>query len=156
MSAEGIKELEERLRAAQLGVITALVDITESDLYTGPAPGEWTVAEVCAHVIEMEMLWLRKISNSARDPDLKRSEAEIERRTAVIEAHAQDDIGMIRRRLDEANSWSVGILRVIGPATLDTETNRGTAREAIHSLVIGHLSEHSEQINEIRATLRSG
>ena len=136
-------------------MVTALEDISESELYTPPMPGEWTVAEVCAHVIEMQMLWLRKISKSTRDPDLKRSEAEVERRTALIEAHARDDIGTIRRRLDEANNWSVGILRGIGSATLDTETTRGTAREAIHSLVIKHLSEHAEQIGVIRVALQS-
>jgi len=155
MSTEGITDLEQRLHASRQEVLTALDDITNAELHSAAAAGDWTVAEVCAHVIEMQMLWLRKIANSAGDPDLKRSEAEVERRTALIEAHAQDDIGTIRRRLEEANNWSVGILRGIGSATLETETSRGTAREAIHSLVISHLSEHAKQINDIRSTLRS-
>ena len=155
MSIEGITDLEQRLHASQQEVLTALDDITNAELHSAPAAGDWTVAEVCAHVIEMQMLWLRKIANAARDPDLKRSEAESERRTALIEAHALDDIGTVRRRLDEANNWSVGILRGIGPATLDVETSRGTVREAIHSLVTSHVSEHAKQINDIRSTLRS-
>jgi uncharacterized damage-inducible protein DinB len=91
------------LEAAQRLVIDALKRISESELHTAPAEDEWTVAEIGAHVIEMQTLWLKKVSNVDQEPKLGRSAKEIERRTGEIEAHAEDDIDLVRRRLQDAN-----------------------------------------------------
>lgn len=95
--------LMQELEAAQRLVIDALKKISESELYTAPAEDEWTVAEICAHVIEMQTLWLKKVSNVDQEPKLERFAKEIERRTGEIEAHAEDDIDLVRRRLQDAN-----------------------------------------------------
>ena len=135
--------------------MASLSGSTESELHTAPANGEWTVAEVCAHVIEMQTLWLQKIANVAQDSDLERSVAEIDRRTAEVAAHATDDFETIQRRMEEANSKAIGILNGIPESTFDTQTNRGTAEEAVESLVLRHLSGHVEQISDTRATLKN-
>ena len=146
--------LVRRLEDIQKAVMASLTEISESELHTARADGEWTVAEVCAHVIEMQTLWLEKIANAAKDPDLERSAAQIDRRTAEVAAHADDDIETILRRLGKANAKAIDILSGIPGSTFDTQTNRGTAEGAFKALVLRHLSEHAEQITETRATVK--
>ncbi len=153
-SGQTIIQLVEELEAAQKGVLDALRGISKSELHTAPEDGEWAVAEICAHVIEMQPLWLKKIANVDREPDIERSDAEIEGRTAEVDAHANDDIGLVRRRLQDANNSTIAILQGIEPAKLDTVTERGTAVEDLRALVIRHLSDHSEQITKTRLTVR--
>ena len=157
MTANGdtIILLVQQLEAAQKGVLDALKGISKSGLHTASEDGEWTVAEICAHAIEMQPLWLRKIANVDQEPNLERSAAEIDRRTADIDAHANDDIGLIRRRLQDANNTTVAILQGIEPAKLDIETKRGTAEETVRTLVINHLAEHAEQITKTRIAVRA-
>ena len=146
--------LMQELEAAQRRVTDALKRISGSELHAAPAEGEWTVAEICAHVIEMQTLWLKKISNVDKEPKFERSEEEIQRRTGEIEAHASDDIDLVRRRLQDANNASVAILQGIEPAKLDISTERGTAEEDVRARVINHLSDHAEQIVKTRVALR--
>ena len=102
----------------------------------------------------MEPLWLEKIADIVRNPKLQRVEAEVERRTAEIEAHGKDNIDKILRRLWEANSSARGFLRILDPNTLGTRTDRGTAEEGFRSLVINHMLEHADQIRNTRVTVR--
>ena len=154
MHSDAITHLGQHLEAAQQGLAASLKGITDSELHTAPEEDEWTVAEVCAHVIEMQPMWLQKIANAAEDPDLERSVAEIDRRTAAVDAHAGDDIDVVRRRLREANDVTLAVLRGIEPSTLATQTNRGTAEEAVRTLVIDHLWKHTEQVTFARVVVR--
>ena len=56
----GVGEMATRLEASQGALMDALDGITEAELHTPPSEGEWTVAEICAHVIEMQPLWAGK------------------------------------------------------------------------------------------------
>lgn len=152
-SQASVDKLVQDLENAQRELFGALKDIPDSELHTPPAENEWTIAEVCAHVIEMEPLWLEKIADISRNPKLQRVAAEIERRTAEVKAHGQDDIDMILRRLREANGSATGILRSLDPTTLNTKTDRGTAKEAVRALVIRHMLEHADQIRNTRETV---
>ena len=146
--------LMQDLEAAQRRVLDALKRISDIELHTAPVEGEWTVAEICAHVIEIQPLWLKKVSNLDKEPKLERSAEEIERRTGEIEAHANDDANLARRRLQDANSATVAILQGIEPAKLEVSTDRGTAEEDVRARVINHLSDHAEQIVKTRVALR--
>ena len=108
----------------------------------------------CVRWIEMQALWLKKLANVDQEPDLERSATEIDRRTADVDAHANDDIGLIQRRLQDANNTTVAILQGIEPAKLDTVTKRGTAEEAVRTLVINHLTDHATQITKTRIAVR--
>jgi uncharacterized damage-inducible protein DinB len=153
-SHASVDSLVQDLEDAQREIFNALEDIPDSELHTAPAENEWTVAELCAHVIEMEPLWLEKIADIVRNPKLQRVEAEVERRTAEVEAHGKDNIDKILRRLWEANSSARGFLRILDPNTLGTRTDRGTAEEGFRSLVINHMLEHADQIRNTRVTVR--
>ena len=107
-------------------------------------------------------MWMEKISNADREPDLARSHSEIERRTASVEAHSGDDIGTVTRRLAESCGRTMEILRSMSPSDLERPVTyghgaeSGTAIEAVRSLVIGHLSEHAQQITETRRAVGGG
>ena len=157
-----IQELALELQTAQQEVAASLAGATERELHTAPQPGEWTASEVAAHVIEMQAMWMEKISNADRELDLARSHSEIERRTASVEAHSGDDIETVTRRLSESCGRTMEILEGMSPSDLERPVTyghgavSGTAIEAARSLVIGHLSEHAQQITETRRAVGGG
>ena len=151
-----IEILAQDLRAAQQDVVDSLAGASDVELHSPPAPGEWTASEVVAHVIEMQPMWMAKIANAGHESDLARSHSEIERRTDSVDTHSGDDIDTIMRRLAESNDETSRILQCMSssdlevPVTYGHGASSGLAREAMRSLVIGHLSEHARQIAETR------
>ena len=156
------KELAQELRNAQREVADSLAGATERELHTAPQPGEWTASEVAAHVIEMQAMWMEKIANADREPDLARSHSEIDRRTASVEAHSGDDLETVTRRLSESCGRTLEIVQGMSPSDLERPVTygpsaaSGTALEAARSLVVAHLSEHALQIMETRRAVAGG
>ena len=151
-----IESLAQELQEAQKEVADSLAGATEPELHTASDPGEWTASEVAAHVIEMQAMWMEKIANADQEPDLARSHSEIDRRTASVEAHSEDDIATVTRRLGESCERTLEILEGMSPSVLERPVTyghsaaSGTALEAARSLVVSHLSEHAQQITETR------
>ena len=151
-----IYELTDQLQSAQQEVLASLSGATEHELHTAPGDGEWTASEVAAHVIEMQAMWMEKIANANKEPDLARSHSEIDRRTASVDAHSGDDLGTITRRLAESCGRTMEILQGMSsgdldrPVTYGHTSTSGTSLEAARSLVVSHLSEHAQQITETR------
>jgi uncharacterized damage-inducible protein DinB len=156
-----IERLTSELTAAQEEVVASLDGATAAELHTAPAEGEWPASEVAAHVIEMQAMWLKKIADVKREPDLARSHREIDRRTAEVDAHSGDDIDTIFRRLAESNARTTSILQGMSPSDVDAQCTFGTgrtpgaAKDALRSLVITHLSEHAQQITASRLATRA-
>jgi len=135
------------------GLIGELQGIGDAELYTPPAEGEWSVAQACAHVVEMEVLWMSKAANLAEQPDIARTEEEVERRLVEIDGHARDALDTIVQRLRDGNEQALGILRGMRPADLERPgTLRGsqTGRQVIERVVIEHIEEHAAQVAEAR------
>ncbi len=153
----GVEGMTTRLEAAQSALMDALDGITEMELHTPPSEGEWTVAEICAHVIEMQPLWAEKAASIGTASEVGRTSEEAERRTAEIELHASDDAGTVRERLAAAGAEALGILQDMGDAGLDASDATGslTGRGVIERYIIGHLAEHAAQIEQVRAAFRT-
>ena len=157
-----IESLAKELQTAQQEVAASLAGATEHELHTTPGDGEWTASEVAAHIIEMQAMWMEKIANADKEPDLARSHSEIERRTASVEAHSGDALGTVTRRLAESCGRTMEILQGMSSSDLDRPVTyghtsaSGTALEAARSLVISHLSEHAQQITETRRAVGDG
>lgn len=157
-----IDKIAEELREAQQEVLASLSGASEHELHTPPGDGEWTASEVAAHVIEMQAMWMEKIANADKEPDLARSHSEIDRRTASVDAHSGDDLGTVTRRLAESCGRTMEILQEMSSSDLDRPVTyghtsaSGTALEAARSLVISHLSEHAQQITETRRAAGGG
>jgi uncharacterized damage-inducible protein DinB len=132
-------------------LIGELQGISDAELYTPPAEGEWSVAQACAHVVEMEVLWMRKAASLAEQPDIARTDAEEERRLVEIDGHARDALETIVQRLRDGNEQALGVLRGMRPADLERPGNlRGslTGRQVIEQVVIEHIEEHAAQVAE--------
>ena len=137
----GVEGMATRLEAAQGALMDALDGITEEELHTPPSEGEWTVAEICAHVIEMEPLWAGKAAGIGAASEVGRTPEETERRTAEIALHASDDAAAVQERLAAAGSEALGILRDMGDTGLDASDGTGslTGRAVIERYLVGHL-----------------
>ena len=151
----GVGEMAARLEAAQGALMDALDGITEEELHTPPSEGEWTVAEICAHVIEMQPLWAGKAAGIGAASEVGRTLEETERRTAEIALHASDDADTVRERLRAAGSEALGNLRGMGEAGLDASdaSESLTGREVMQRYLVDHIVEHAAQIEEVRAAL---
>ncbi len=152
MPEAGVEEMATRLESAQSALMDALDGITDAELHTPPSEGEWTVAEICAHVIEMQPLWTGKAASIGTASEVGRTAAEAERRKVEIEMHASDDAGTVRERLAAAGAEALGILRDMGDAGLDASDAMGslTGRGVIERYIIGHMAEHAAQIEQVR------
>ena len=151
----GVESMATRLEAAQGGFMDSLDGITEAELHTPPAEGEWTVAEICAHVIEMQPLWAGKAAGIGAASGVGRTPEEAERRTAEIVNHAGDSAPVVRERLTDAGTEALAILRGMGDAGLDASDATGefTGRGVFERYIVAHMDEHSTEIRRVRAAL---
>ena len=152
----GVEEMTARLEAAQGALVDALDGITETELHTPPAEGEWTVAQICAHVIEMQPLWAGKAASITDASGVGRTPAEAESRTAEIERHASDDAATVRERLAASGTEALGILQDMSDPDLGGSDASGefTARAVLERYIITHMDEHSAEIRRVRGVLR--
>lgn len=153
-----IDDFVQRLEDAQARLRKALEHIPEFELHTQPSDGGWSVAQVCAHVVEMQIFWLSKAQGVIGHPDVGRTEKDRERRLSEVSDHATDDIKEVTSRLDEANEDALRILRELSPGHLELEGVRDgkptTIRHLIEGSVINHVRVHAEQIEETRRAVR--
>lgn len=161
--SERVSALEEALTRAQAR-LTALLEGVEREelLYIPPGPGEWSAAEVLAHIAEMEPFWMRKCLAMRERPDvvLQRATPEEQRaRLAAVETYGKAPLAHLRARLEEAHRAALGMLRELGEADLDRTGHRPpdltlTVEEAVRRFVIQHLEEHTRQVAEALASAR--
>lgn len=149
-----LSDLATRLETAQKRLMDSLEAATDRELYTTPAEGEWTVAQVCAHVAELQPLWMGKIAAMDRESKVARTEADVEARGAALRDHASDTLATIVERLDDANSRALERLREVTVSDLERRSSSDkTATELIESHVIDHVEAHARQIAETRGVV---
>ena len=150
-----VDDMATSLEAAQGAFMDSLDGITKAELHTPPAEGEWTVAQICAHVIEMQPLWAGKAAGIGVASGVSRTPEEAERRAEEIALHAGDDAATVRGRLAAAGSQALGILQDMGDAGLDASDATGefTGRGVIERYIIAHMDEHRAEIRRVREVL---
>ena len=153
-----IDDFAQRLEDAQARLRKSLERIPEFELHAQPSDGGWSVAQVCAHVVEMQLFWLRKAQEVIEHPDVGRTEKDRERRLSEVSDHAADDINEVTSRPNDANKDALRILRELPTGHLELEGVRDgkptTVRHLIESSVINHVRVHAEQIEETRRAVR--
>ena len=153
---ERIPMLQQMLRSAHQVVVDAIDGIGEGEARQVPAPDEWTVAQLLAHIAEIQYFWMEKavLITQEDDPNITRSDVENDRRAAAVADHAGDPLDDLTRGLAAANDSAVATTGEIAPEDLDTLGHRGennpiTVEGVIHFLA-SHLEEHAQQIKESR------
>ena len=155
MASKEIQRLQDEIRVANERVNSAMAGITEAEARQIPAPGEWTVAQLLAHIAETQGFWLGKavLITKERDPQITRSDVENDLRLAAVTDTAQDPLDVLLLGVETSCDEAVAAIGRIDPKNLDRpghrESNPMTAGGVIEYLA-RHVSDHAAQINEAR------
>ena len=108
-SQDQIPVLQQKLRLAHQAVMDSIDGIAEAEIRQVPAPGEWTVAQLLAHIAEIQYFWMEKavLITSEDDPNITRSDVENDRRATAVADHAGDPLDDLVRGLTTANESAV-------------------------------------------------
>ena len=159
MSTREIQELQEALRSARHEVLSAIDGISEPEAHEIPAPGEWTVAQLLAHITELQTFWIARavLITKEDDPQITRTAVENDQRIGAVTDHSGDNMTNLVREMNAANDQVVAVVGDIDPKNLDRpghrEDNPITAGGVIR-YVAGHVRDHAVQIIESRRLIR--
>ena len=159
---EQIPALQQLLRSAHRDVMDAVDGIAEPEIRQVPAPDEWTVAQLMAHIAEIQYFWMEKavLITQEDDPNITRSDVENDRRAAAVEDHAGDTLDELVRGLAAANESAVDATGRIAPGDLGILGHRGDNNpitvEGVIRYLATHVEEHATQITESRRLINEG
>lgn len=161
MAGPRVHALLRELETAHEAVERALEGITERELYTPPKEGEWSVAQVLAHSIEMEPFWLRKtlLARQQDTPTFARAtDAERAQRLKAVEEHGRDPLPVILARMADAHAEAVATLLRLEEKDLSCPCIYQGRRMTVQAFIEGvarHLREHEAQIRATREAVAS-
>ena len=149
--------MQQLLRSAHQDVMEAIDGIAELEIRQVPVPDEWTVAQLMAHIAEIQYFWMEKavLITQEDDPNIiTRRDVENDRRAAAVEDHARDSLDELIRGLAAANESAFGATGRIALGDLgilghQSENNPITVEGVIRYLA-SHVEEHANQIMESR------
>jgi len=156
MNQGQIQTLQQMLRTAHQAVVDATDGIAEGEARQVPAAGEWTVAQLLAHIAEIQYFWMEKAALITKedDPNITRSDVENDRRAAAVTDHAGDPLDQLVTELATANESAIAATGNIPQEDLATLGHRGednpiTVEGVIQFLAV-HMEEHARQITTSR------
>lgn len=154
---EQIQALQQLLRSAHQDVMEAIDGIAELEIRQVPVLDEWTVAQLMAHIAEIQYFWMEKavLITQEDDPNIiTRRDVENDRRAAAVEDHARDSLDELIRGLAAANESAFGATGRIATGDLGILGHRGEnnpiAVEGVIRYLASHVEEHADQITESR------
>jgi uncharacterized damage-inducible protein DinB len=155
-----IPALQQLLRSAHQVVVESIDGVTEAEARKVPASGEWTVAQLLAHIAEIQYFWMEKavLITQENDPNITRSDVENDRRAAAVTDHAGDPLGDLIKELDVANESATATTGAIAPENLATLGHRGEDNPitvaGVVEFLAAHMEEHARQITASRTLIR--
>ena len=155
-----IQRLQDELRSAREAVLAAIQGVSEDDAHKIPAVDEWSVAQLLAHITEIQGFWVGKavLITKEDDTQIPRTAVENDIRSAAVANHAQDNLADLTHAMVEACDDAVATIGNIDPKNLDRpgyrEANPITAGGVIES-VAQHVRDHAIQITEARESIGS-
>lgn len=159
MSNQEILQLQKGLQSAKDAVLSATDGATEPEAHQVPAPSEWTVAQLLAHIAEIQVFWVGKAVRITQENDLQISRTDVENdlRLAAVTDHSQDSLDDLKRSVISACEEAVAAVGNIDPIDLSRpghrESNPMTAGDVIQ-YVAEHVRDHANQISEARRQIR--
>ena len=154
---EQIQALQQLLRSAHQDVMEAIDGIAELEIRQVPVPDEWTVAQLMAHIAEIQYFWMEKavLITQEDDPNIiTRRDVENDRRAAAVEDHARDSLDELIRGMAAESESAFGATGRIATGDLGILGHRGEnnpiAVEGVIRYLASHVEEHADQITESR------
>ena len=160
ISQNEITILQQMLRSANQAVLDEIDGIADEEARQVPAPGEWTVAQLLAHIAEIQYFWMEKavLITKEDDPNITRSDVENDRRAAAVTDHAGDPLDVLIGALAAANDSAVATTGEISQDDLATLGHRGEDNpisvEGVIHFLASHIEEHAGQVKESRRLIR--
>jgi uncharacterized damage-inducible protein DinB len=148
--------LQQLLQAAHQTVMNSIECVQEAEIRQIPAPDEWTVAQLLAHIAKIEYFWMEKavLITKEDDPNITRSDVESDRRTAAVVGHAGDSLDELVKSLAVANESAVKATGEISASDLAKQGHRGENNpmtvEGVITFLAQHMEIHARQITESR------
>ena len=153
---EQITALRQLLRSAHRDVMDAVDGIAEPEIRKVPAPDEWTVAQLMAHIAEIQYFWMEKavLITQEDDPNITRSDVENGRGGGGGGGGPGDALDELVRGLAAANESAIDATGRIAPGDLGILGHRGDNNpitvEGVIRYLTTHVEEHATQITETR------
>ncbi|MFQ6029514.1 MAG: DinB family protein [Dehalococcoidia bacterium] len=161
MTNQEIEKLQEGLRSAHQAVLESLRGVSEAEAREVPEPGEWTVAQLMAHIAEIQSFWMGKavLITQVEDPNITRSDVENDLRRAAVADHSQDSLTELNQALADANAAAIAATGSIDSKDLTRPGHRGEGNPmnvaGVISYLIGHVEEHARQITLSRSIIQA-
>ena len=159
-SSERLTErLQEGLRDALAAVVASVQGVSEEEARQIPEPDEWTVAQLLAHIAEIQGFWMEKavLITKENDPQITRTAVENDLRIAAVEDNSQGAVAELLAQVSAANEKAIATTASIDPQDLDRpghrEENHMTVAGVIE-YIAGHVKLHAGQIIESRRVIR--
>jgi hypothetical protein len=138
------------------GPLTAL---TPEKLYVAPSPGEWSIMQNLAHVVEIMPYWGNEIAKAVREPGQKfgRTAEDVDRLRALDE-HGTDTLTEAKAALPGSYARLDQVLATLQNSDLDLKAlhkkyGERTIDWFIDEFVTSHLAAHVEQIRACLAAV---
>ena len=161
MADSRIRELQEGLLGAHAQVAKAVEGLSEAEAHQVPEPEEWTIAQLLAHIAEIQAFWTAKaiLITQEDDPNITRTAVENDIREAAVTGQAHDSMADLLPRCQEANESAIRLIGGIDPAHLERPGHRGEDNpitvQGVIRYLIAHVEEHVRQIAESRRLIRN-
>ncbi len=133
------------------GPLTAL---EPARFYQPPAPGEWTLMENLAHVIEIMPYWADEIAGLVAAPGQKFGRTmEHEGRLRAIKEHRTDNLEQVKSALPGSYEHLDQVLRSLKDSDLELTGHHSKFGERnldwfIDEFVVRHLAAHVSQVKQ--------
>ena len=156
MASEQVQGIVNRLSATQGAFEKEVAAIPADRFHQAHKEGEWSPAQIVAHVCESPSFFAAKIVRITKEDDVfyGRTKEEGEIRLQAIAEHASDSKDVALRRLQQVNA---DVLKTV--ASLSDDQLARAGRHAQHGMftiqqgldyLIAHIGEHVQQLAEMR------
>ena len=156
MKNTGVEDIVEKLKESQTQLLNTVGQLSEENAHLVPAPDEWTVAQLLAHIAEIQEFWTAKAILMTKEdrPEITRNSVENDIREQTVINKAGSRIPELLEQCQNIHETTIRTLRSISPSDLQRpgfrgENNPVTVIEVLHSLA-GHINEHIDQIERTK------
>jgi hypothetical protein len=152
--AKTVQEIVERLKQSQEAFERQVASIVQDRFHIPPREGEWSAAEIVAHVCESPVFFASSALRMAKEdhPFVGRTPEQLEARLQAISAHAKDGREVALQRLRAANAKVRELIAEIGDEHLSRTgqmpQNKVVTVEQHLESIISHIEAHIQQLKE--------
>ncbi|MBI2907083.1 MAG: DinB family protein [Chloroflexi bacterium] len=152
MTTQRIQDLRKRVAAAQEALDRELAGLNEAQFHKTPREGEWSPADIVAHICESPTLTMTHVLRIATEdnPTVGRTPADVEARLRVLAEHANDSLAVALAALAQANAQVLKGVASLSDEQLDRQgqhTSWGVVTtESVLDRLISHYEDHARQI----------